>query len=80
MWLDSQYKVLGTELTVLVNDSVGMRNEGEKKGMWLEFKENDKASMKDEAKKKHKNQFMRNMYVLLESKYWYYKQESIEGF
>lgn len=36
--------------------------------MWLEFKENDEAGMKDEAKKKNKKQFMRNMYVL-ESKY-----------
>ena len=39
--------------------------------MWLEFKENGKAGMKDEAKKKNKNQFMRNTYVLLESKYGY---------
>lgn len=37
--------------------------------MWLEFKGNDKAGMKAEDKKKNESQFMRNMYVLLESKY-----------
>lgn len=37
--------------------------------MWLEFKGHDKAGMKAEDKKKNESQFMRNMYVLLESKY-----------